>query len=480
MKRLTVFIIASLALLVGAAAMAEDLTDRWGVGLNAGMMKLVGGDHDYASVDEFGGLWIRRGFTPHWSLDMGAKIGNWHQGVGFPGEAAEITFDSFGNDYTKMWQAMIGTRYNLNPDSRLNPYFGAHLGMMKWRVVDDDASNELGFDREDDTLVGYNYDGEPRELKTTNMTATATFGAEYFFTPSVSMDLGARFNWLISNDLDNIGTSAVWGYGEQDANDGMAEAFLGLTYYFGGGAGDKDGDGILDGDDACPDDPEDMDGYMDKDGCPDLDNDGDGILDGDDRCPNEAEDLDGYMDADGCPDADNDGDGILDGRDACPNEAETVNGFEDEDGCPEGDADGDGVADAKDECPDTPAGVRVNEVGCPEAEARTLTFHDVNFEFNKATLTPASTAILDDVVSSLEAFDTITIEIRGHTDNVGGNEYNLRLSQARAESVMNYMAGKGIARDRMRAVGFGEEKPIADNATEEGRAQNRRVEMIPD
>ena len=98
---------------------------------------------------------------------------------------------------------------------------------------------------------------------------------------------------------------------------------------------DRDGDGIPDDKDKCPDDPEDKDGFEDEDGCPDPDNDEDGILDVDDLCPNDPEDKDGFEDEDGCPDPDNDKDRILDVDDKCPNEPETYNGFQDEDGCPD-------------------------------------------------------------------------------------------------------------------------------------------------
>jgi outer membrane protein OmpA-like peptidoglycan-associated protein len=125
---------------------------------------------------------------------------------------------------------------------------------------------------------------------------------------------------------------------------------------------DSDGDGILDKYDACPHEPEDFDGYMDHDGCPDPDNDEDGIPDLEDKCPMEPEDFDGFEDEDGCPDPDNDGDGICDpwvaqqglsdkyaaickGSDKCPNKAEDFDGFQDEDGCPDADNDGDGICD---------------------------------------------------------------------------------------------------------------------------------------
>ena len=100
-------------------------------------------------------------------------------------------------------------------------------------------------------------------------------------------------------------------------------------------ANDRDGDGITDANDRCPDEPEDRDGFQDADGCPDPDNDQDGIVDVTDKCPNEPEDRDGFQDDDGCPDPDNDQDGIPDAADKCPNEPETRNGFQDDDGCPD-------------------------------------------------------------------------------------------------------------------------------------------------
>jgi len=138
---------------------------------------------------------------------------------------------------------------------------------------------------------------------------------------------------------------------------------------------DRDGDGIYDNNDMCPDDPEDMDGFQDTDGCPDLDNDGDGIPDLKDRCPNKAEDVDGFQDTDGCPDLDNDNDGIPDVKDKCPGDdknyldsREDMDGFQDNDGCPDLDNDNDGIPDAVDKCPNQPEdknGIEDTD-GCPD------------------------------------------------------------------------------------------------------------------
>jgi len=131
---------------------------------------------------------------------------------------------------------------------------------------------------------------------------------------------------------------------------------------------DTDGDGVMDVDDACPTQPEDLDGYQDADGCPDDDNDADKFPDTQDKCPNEPEDFDGFEDEDGCPDRDNDADGIPDGYDSCPMEQEDMDGDRDTDGCPDNDRDRDGVPDDKDKCPDQAEDTDGlgDEDGCPE------------------------------------------------------------------------------------------------------------------
>jgi outer membrane protein OmpA-like peptidoglycan-associated protein len=129
---------------------------------------------------------------------------------------------------------------------------------------------------------------------------------------------------------------------------------------------DSDGDGVPNSTDGCPDDAEDVDGFMDTDGCPDPDNDEDGVLDGADKCPKEKEDQDEFEDSDGCPDPDNDSDGLPDEADKCPDQAEDADGFEDEDGCPDTDNDADGIMDPEDKCP-LEAGPAQDQ-GCPPGD----------------------------------------------------------------------------------------------------------------
>ena len=246
--------------------------------------------------------------------------------------------------------------------------------------------------------------------------------------------------------------------------------------------GDRDGDGIKDNVDKCPDDPEDKDGFQDADGCPDPDNDNDGIPDKDDKCPNDPEDKDGFQDADGCPDLDNDGDGLNDSIDKCPNEPEDKDGFQDEDGCPDPDNDNDGIADKDDKCPNEPG---VPPDGCPKKYAKVVVTETkielketVFFDTNKATIKSVSFGLLDDVAHALKDNPKLKVEVQGHTDSQGPDNFNLKLSQQRSESVRRYLIKAGVDGARMVARGYGENVPIADNRTADGRAQNRRVEFV--
>ncbi len=253
--------------------------------------------------------------------------------------------------------------------------------------------------------------------------------------------------------------------------------------------GDRDGDGIIDTLDACPDKPEDFDGNADRDGCPeDQDTDGDGILDSLDRCPKEREDFDGVEDADGCPDLtrDRDGDGFLDEVDNCPDNPEDKDGFEDEDGCPDPDNDRDRIPDTRDKCPDEPEDQDgdADDDGCPDIYKTIVVREDrielkqkVFFTTGKAEIMERSFELLKEVAQALKSRKSVRVRIEGHTDSRGPDSYNLKLSTERAESVRDFLEQQGIAGARLEAKGFGEEQPIDTNLTEEGRAANRRVEF---
>jgi OOP family OmpA-OmpF porin len=255
------------------------------------------------------------------------------------------------------------------------------------------------------------------------------------------------------------------GVDEETGKTGLDFEILGGIYFAFGGAEpappppppppeapkDRDGDGITDDSDSCPDQPEDKDGFEDLDGCPE-DNDKDGIPDESDKCPNEPEDKDGFEDDDGCPDTDNDKDGIADASDKCPNEPETVNQYQDADGCP-------------DTVPDT-------------VKKFTGVIRGINFVTGSAEITRGSRPVLDQAVLILKEYPDVKLEIQGHTDDRGSDEFNKNLSQQRADAVKLYMVNAGIDAARLTAVGYGEDKAIATNRTAAGRAKNRRTEFM--
>lgn len=251
---------------------------------------------------------------------------------------------------------------------------------------------------------------------------------------------------------------------------------------------DSDGDGVFDSRDVCPT----KSGPISNYGCPEDevvdtkkgnalvapvtisndDTDGDGVLNKDDKCPNEQ----GIEENDGCPMMDADNDGISDELDECPD----LKGSKTMKGCP--DSDNDGVIDTKDRCPNE-VGTAENN-GCPtltllEEEQSILDeeVKNIQFELASANLTPESKEIMNKVGALLNKYSEAKLNIAGHTDNDSSAATNLKLSEYRAKSCKAYLEGLGIAGDRISTTWFGESKPIASNATEEGRQQNRRVEF---
>ena len=231
---------------------------------------------------------------------------------------------------------------------------------------------------------------------------------------------------------------------------------------------DTDKDGIIDSLDKCPTVP----GIEKYQGCPIPDTDKDGINDEEDKCPT----VPGLAKYQGCPIPDTDKDGINDEEDKCP----TVAGVARYQGCPIPDTDKDGINDEEDKCPNL-AGVRENQ-GCPaiteEVKKRVdLAAKNILFVTGSAKLQSKSYKGLNDVVAIMQENPDMKLAIDGHTDNVGSDALNQKLSDNRAAAVRAYIISKGISESRITSAGHGETMPIADNKTATGRQQNRRVEM---
>lgn len=290
-------------------------------------------------------------------------------------------------------------------------------------------------------------------------------GNDMFFTAMG----GISYSFLTEFDTD--------GDGVVDSKDMCANTPAGIKVDEFGCPFDADKDGIPDYLDECPGTPQGA--PVDKKGCP-LDSDKDGIPDYTDLCPDTTPGV--KVDEYGCP-FDSDGDGVPDHLDRCPDTPYEIQ--VDKNGCPM-DEDLDGVPDHLDQCPGTLPGIQVDENGCelviapppPPVDLNQLILSsETSFEFNSAQLKPAAYPELDKMLEQMKKYPMSRWRIEGHTDNVGSEEGNIKMSQMRAESVLNYFVSRGIPQVRFEVVGVGSKQPVADNATPEGRAKNRRVEI---
>ncbi len=303
-------------------------------------------------------------------------------------------------------------------------------------------------------------------------TVNGGIGANIWFTENIGLTLQMNYkhafeDYGVTHWQHLAGISVKFGGADTDGDgvydkDDACPEVAGLEAF--NGCPDSDGDGIEDSKDDCPN----AAGSKEMNGCPDSD--GDGIADKDDACPNEA----GLAALAGCPDAD--GDGVADKDDECPNEA----GPAENKGCPWPDADGDGVIDKDDLCPQLPG--TIANSGCPEVtEAVRKTLNDyaktILFDTGKATIKFESGEILNNIAAILKEYPYASFNVEGHTDSVGGEALNQKLSEERAQSVVDYLSENGIEGGRLKAAGYGESQPLMPNTTRKGRDRNRRVEI---
>lgn len=298
-------------------------------------------------------------------------------------------------------------------------------------------------------------------------------GLKFLLSKNISLNLTSGITFGGKDRLDLLEPA---GSGSDIIYTGTA----GLTFYFGGVDDlDSDGDGVLDSKDICKDTPPGV--KVDALGCP-LDSDGDGVPDYLDKCTNTPPGV--RVDASGCP-LDSDGDGVPDYLDKCSNTPPKAT--VDASGCPL-DGDGDGVPDYLDKCPNTPKGIEVNSEGChpkkdsviiiKQTEIESLVLSgDTNFEFNKSKLLPSAYTALEGLVSTINEHPNYKWEIGGHTDAIGSDSYNKKLSKQRAQAIVDYLVSQGAKRNNLIIVGYGKDNPVATNETVEGRSMNRRVEI---
>jgi outer membrane protein OmpA-like peptidoglycan-associated protein len=251
---------------------------------------------------------------------------------------------------------------------------------------------------------------------------------------------------------------------------------------------DRDGDGVYDYEDACPDVP----GLRTTDprtnGCPRPDRDRDTIYDDEDACPDEPGIRTDDPKTNGCPRRDRDKDGVFDDEDACPDEPGIRTDDPKTNGCPRPDRDNDGVFDDEDACPDVP-GIRTDDPktnGCPASSGPVRVFGDrillddvILFDLDSPRVRRASWPLVQKIADFINANpDIIEIDIEGHADQTGSEQHNLRLSRARAESVKKLLVKYGVDDSRVTTAGLGKSRPKLAGMSEEERRENRRVEFI--
>jgi outer membrane protein OmpA-like peptidoglycan-associated protein len=489
MKR--IFTLILLATLL-STVFSQNEDHKWSIGLMGGKT-VYNGDYgnNFLEFTPFYGLAalsFDRYLNPSFDLGLHGEYGDW----GFADHGVS-KFRATKTDGSLMLRYKFYNGYIFKKDALIAPYLTIGAG-----------------------IAGY------------SGTLTYTGGVDYIFPAGLGIKLNIT-KWLALQYqfLYYFTTGDKRDLKEADKNDAFAANTLGLIFSF-GAPKDTDKDGVADKDDKCPDTPPgvkvtpegcpvdgDGDGvpdYLDKcpttyglavfQGCPDTD--GDGVPDYLDKCPNTP--TGAKVTADGCP-VDTDGDGVPDFFDKCPDTPKGISVTAD--GCPV-DTDRDGIPDYLDKCPNTPPGVKVTvdgcpvdtdgdgipdyldkcptipgikeNNGCPEIKAETKKVFDmalrgINFETGKAIIKGTSFQILNDIVLIMQENPEYKLEINGHTDDVGNDAMNLKLSQDRADAVKKYLVDKGIDPSRMTAKGYGETMPVADNKTSDGRALNRRVEF---
>jgi len=416
MKRIATLVLSVCAAMTASTASAGAPEGSWYVAPEVYGLWL---DDNRQADDDVGiGFAFGRTVNANWDVELGV-YGSQHDRV----DNGTLDINGF---------ALSGKRVFYR-DGKVNPFISLGLGFFDSRI--DPGANAKDFSALYGVgllidLGGDHDDGSAMQLRG---------------------DLGAR--------------RALWG----DSDDQLVDYYagLGIQYNWGGTPArkvvDSDGDGVNDDLDRCPGTPAGT--AVDSSGCP-LDDDGDGVANADDKCPGTP--AGAKVDAVGC-ELDSDGDGVGDGRDQCPN---TPAGTPvDEKGCPR-DGDGDGIVDGVDQCPNSPKGERVDNTGCPFKQE--LLLQGVKFATNSADLLPESIPVLDGAVATLKRYPEVNIEVAGHTDDRGADAHNMQLSERRAESVLKYLKDNGVT-NLLTSRGYGETEPIASNATDEGRRQNRRV-----
>ncbi len=478
------FSLIILVLLLSAGVSAFSADYSYSLGGTVGLSTLTGGDSaKYTLQKTFGGSFGYR-LSERWTLDLSASI---FRNYNDPGASSSFQLGADKNAATRRWKATrLGLRFDrllLHPDYRVNLLFGIGGGLMLWSIVDPTADTTVNVLGPHDETVDYS---------ASEIFVGARAGVNVMLAPKWALQFAVQADYLTNWGADFA--SDV----KSSRNRWQVGPSVSLSFLFGGKTHeegwrsttnwssptvtgrepvktdiiDSDGDGVPDDQDKCPETPPGM--AVDKTGCS-VDSDGDGVNDAFDDCPGTDRRAVGHVDIHGCP-VDSDFDGVPDYLDACPNNQQGAR--VDSTGCPI-DSDKDGVPDGLDDCPNTLFGVPVDKYGCIDLSMfATPMVLNIDYAPGSFEIDPRNRERLKDLARVLNVVPEIKLEINGYSDNIGTDAANQALSEKRARRVHDYLVALGIADDRIKVFGRGETNFVASNDTAEGRAKNRRIEIV--
>ncbi|HWR83059.1 MAG TPA: OmpA family protein [Candidatus Deferrimicrobium sp.] len=473
-----------IAVILWPAASAESGNYRYAFGAGAGVATLTGGSAQapkFTLQTDYGASLTYR-LTDHWLLGASVSLYKLYN------DSTAGSSYSFGADKahaTAVWQAIgIGVdvrRLFLGSESLVNISIGASGGLLVWKYKDPYG---------DSTLKVSGVHGEPVDYAASELVAGAVMGvhlapsrhllltwdirADYLTGAGAEFQSGVnsgRQRWLLGS---SVGMRFAFGgkdYVADHRNDFKAQTPIASATPVAVVA-DHDGDGVSDDNDDCPGTP--IGAVVDRRGCT-TDSDGDGVTDDRDDCPGTDVRARGRVDVFGCP-VDGDFDGLADYLDSCP--SGPVGAQVGANGCPL-DSDADGVPDGLDDCPNTLYGVAVDRFGCLDVDifSKPLVLH-IDYVSGSFEIDPANLEKIKDLARVLNLAPEIKLEINGYTDDIGTPQANQLLSEKRARRVRDYLVALAVAPERITPIGRGEKNFVASNETAEGRANNRRIEIV--
>jgi outer membrane protein OmpA-like peptidoglycan-associated protein len=465
MKKLLLSFIAFVLVINVANAQTQD--QKFSAGIHAGVVNYNG---------ELSRVWLKtdKAYRAQFGISAAYNLNSYFN-LAFDASKGSIGYHvpEMGGFRADLTQGNLQLRFKINngrmlkEDCRFQPYVFGGFGFAMFKAKDDDSSKlvvegtdftkniGLGFTVKVTDNIGLNFNTLYTTLSSDRRDKQSlAFNDQYLIN-----SIGVIYNFGKPKDTDADGVT--------DANDKCPETPAGVQVDKNGCPLDTDKDGVADYQDECPE----VAGTKETKGCPDADKDG--VADKDDQCPEEA----GPTETGGCPDKD--GDGVADKDDKCPN----VKGTKAMKGCP--DADGDGVPEFEDDCPEV-AGSKSNK-GCPEPDPvpvqvisenlEKLGRIDAQFQSGESALTKKYRDHLNLIATELLADPAVKVTLSGYADSKGDKAFNTPLSQKRAEAVKTYFVKKGIDKERITVLFFGEENPKGPNNTPQGLAINRRVEF---